>query len=152
MRRAKDERGTVAIEAAFALLTISTAFAIGLSLVYYGFARIWIERSAYEAAICVAREESRSRNQSRSRCTSELRQSLSRALPIGTISRAQITFSSSRVVVESDFKISSELTVRAKQDLWLPLKSGSAHVNESDPKIQAKETHIQGLIQFLGAR
>ncbi|MES2857348.1 MAG: hypothetical protein V4692_15870 [Bdellovibrionota bacterium] len=79
VRAASCERGSVLIEAmastGFAALVLSG----GLALCFFLFARTWLKRSAYEAAVCLAT------GAQTQMCERDMRGSIDLGLPVGRL-------------------------------------------------------------------
>jgi hypothetical protein len=113
----RDDRGSTTLEAAVSLVFLASAFTMGLSLAYAGFARVWLDRAAYEATVCLAAKGTRTR------CTSKLITAIKRGLPIGETSDLRLALTPNDATAQVEFRLGDKIRLHAKERLRLPLRS-----------------------------
>jgi uncharacterized membrane protein len=118
----RGERGTATIEAAVSLLLIVSSFSVGLSLVYFCFARVWLDHAAYEAAVCLASQASHA---SRAKCTTTLKNTISHGLPVGSLEPPNLNATSRAASVVAVFTVGKKIRLMARQKLSLPLRTSN---------------------------
>jgi hypothetical protein len=110
-----EAKGTALVESAIAIGTITLVTSAGLVALYVSFARVWIERSAYEAAVCLA-------GTAKSHvCERRLRASVGNALPIGTVAKVTLFRTNRTAVVKMRFMIGKRSLIHEEKILALPL-------------------------------
>lgn len=75
----RSERGFATIETLVAMGFVVAFMGAGLATVYLSFARAWLDRSAYEASVCLATDTASTE------CEREFRKALSNGLPVGDL-------------------------------------------------------------------
>jgi hypothetical protein len=109
-----SERGSVAIEAiastGFAALVLSGA----LALCFFLFARSWLKRAAYEAAVCMAS------GVSVRQCEWDLNATVDAALPVGRLNVSRFTVTSASADVDMTWTAST-FTLGVHESIALPL-------------------------------
>jgi hypothetical protein len=128
------------VEACVVGLAAVPAVAGFLAIAYFIFARAWSQHWAYEAAICIAREESPPA------CERRLRNALASALPIGRIQAARAWRSGATAWAEARVEIlpckqDSELCLEASASRQVALPLASASKRELGP---ARATRASG--------
>lgn len=110
------QTGFALVESTIALVLATGAVAGLLTLLYFGFARVWISHAAYEAMICSASQ------QTVSQCQDDLRRDVARALPIGQLKQISLVRTRRKVKVQVHFEIATKLPIRERQSAALPLR------------------------------
>jgi hypothetical protein len=110
------ERGSVVIESLFSLVAVVTIVSSGLIALYFSFARVWTERSAYEAVMCLATSSPMTQ------CESEFRQRVSRALPFGKIDQLSLRKNPKEASIDLRLKIGTKDILRVRDARNLPLE------------------------------
>jgi hypothetical protein len=111
-----NERGFALIESMGALGFVVLLVVTGLGVAYFSFARVYLDRTVYEAAICLATTATKSS------CESSLRKSVSSALPLGEIGQLNLNRAFAEVDAHLTWKVNS-LELRINKSLQLPLLS-----------------------------
>lgn len=101
-----------ALVSAFATLAIVGG---GITVSSLAFSRLWLQRSAYEAAICVASIASVD-------CESEFRLSVQAALPFGELDKFRIVKSTKQIEVEIIWKLAGEIPIKVERSVSIPLR------------------------------
>ena len=114
MRR---QAGSVMVESLIASLAISTLVAGGSLVTYVIFARVWIERQAYEALVCLGSLANEFE------CEREFRFRVETALPFGEASRVRLKRSSRRATISASFRLAGKEIAHADDSRTLPLKA-----------------------------
>lgn len=116
----RGERGTAAIESMVAVSFLVTAIPLGLAVMYFSFARVWIDRNAYEALICL------STSASESKCRDDFRASLARVLHIGRLQSLHLQRMPLEAKIDLWFAISDRIRIHHRNSLRLPLEPENA--------------------------
>lgn len=111
-----SERGSALIEASVTLALSTTLAISGLTILYLGFARVWVDRNVYEALICLATDSPVRA------CEDALRTTIQGALPFGGIARVQMNRVRERVQVEIEFRIQNHIVLKRKDSKALPIQ------------------------------
>ncbi len=114
---ATNAHGFALIETAVTLTTVISLCSSGLLFMYFAFARVWIARNSYEALICLA-TSSHERT-----CQRELRATLARMLPFGTVSGLKLSRTSRSARVHLRFAVGNKVILSHDDSLKLPLKA-----------------------------
>ncbi|MES2964885.1 MAG: hypothetical protein V4760_13420 [Bdellovibrionota bacterium] len=111
----RTERGFATLETLVASAFVVVFMSAGLGAVYLSFARAWLDRSAYEASVCLATDATASI------CENELRRSISGALPIGRLSHVMVRRTPAFVEVDGrwSLKAGQDLTFEDRRSLPL---------------------------------
>jgi uncharacterized membrane protein len=118
----RGERGTATIEAAVSLLLIVSSCSVGLSLVYFCFARVWLDHAAYEAAVCLASQASHT---SQAKCATTLKNTISHGLPVGSLEPPNLNATPHTTSVVAVFTVGKKIRLVARQKLSLPLRTST---------------------------
>ncbi len=110
------EAGSMIIESIVSLAAVVTIVSSGLVALYFSFARVWAERSAYEAVICLATSSPIPR------CESEFRQRISTVLPFGRIDQLTLRRSAKEASIDLRLKIGTRDVLRLRDARTLPLQ------------------------------
>lgn len=125
MRQIRKQNGFAVLEATVVMPTIVTAVALGIALLYLFFAKLWLERTVYEGAICL------SSTATRTTCESKLRRDVHNALPFGRLESLRMNRTSQRATTELRWVLGLPVTARRltrlefKSEIALPLVDGS---------------------------
>ena len=112
----RDERGSVTVETTVAIIFATVVLTGGLVVSYAAFAKSWVERSSYEASICLATEATTST------CETRLRRDIEQALPLGQIETIQLRRSKSQVSVRGVWCLGPSIRIHLNDDRSLPLR------------------------------
>jgi hypothetical protein len=115
MRR--TEAGFSTIEVIVIASFVSVFLVVATSTVYFTFARNWLERSAYEANVCMASHAEIHV------CKRELRQSTSTALPFGEIKNLELHSSSNEVRTRAAFWVGEREIFKIEDARRLPFQT-----------------------------
>lgn len=116
-----DEHGMALIESAAALVFVIAFITMALTCMYASFARVWIARCSYEAAICL------STSASELSCKNTLRAAVTRMLPFGSASSPRVSRDAREAHVSLDYTFGEKLRIHHSESLKLPLvKSGGS--------------------------
>lgn len=111
-----DDRGFAALETlvgtGFALLLMGA----GLTTSYVSFARTWLDRNAYEAAICLASDSAAHD------CERRTRDAVTRGLPIGALDSLHLQRTPARVSVRGRWRLTEDLILSFRDERSLPLR------------------------------
>lgn len=110
-----NQRGGTVIEAVATTSALALSVTLGLGIAYLSFARVWIERNAYEALICLSTSEGTGR------CERTFIESIENALPIGKISSVNTSRNSHRGAIRVRFEIDGRVAIRHSANLRYPL-------------------------------
>jgi hypothetical protein len=113
-------KGTALVESAVAMSALALMTSATVATLYVSFARVWIERSAYEGAICLAGTTTVHA------CESRLRRGVGSALPIGSLSNVNLSRTSRTATVKMRFKVGERSLIHEEKILALPLGEASS--------------------------
>lgn len=116
IRILRSQSGTANIEATVALPALVILISGALSVFYFSFSLIWIERNSYEAIVCL------STSAPVRDCRERLKARLNHALPIGEIKHLQLRRAPSEARVEISFEVAKALPIKHQVSRRLPLK------------------------------
>ena len=125
-----NQKGFALVETTTSIVFISLVITSGLLASYIAFANIWLSRTAYEAAICIASAQALTNAQinaqikARNLCEKDARDSISRALPVGKIMHFIIESHSKSARIELAFGFDGKEVIKISERQLLPLKSG----------------------------
>lgn len=109
-------RGSTTVETAVSLLFVAMTVSTGLSLSYLVFAKIWMERAAYEMVICLSTESTTTA------CEQALKTQTKFALPIGRLGRVSSSRSRRSASVRLSFLLNEQEIFRVVDKRKLPLR------------------------------
>jgi hypothetical protein len=112
-----DSAGFASIEAIAAITFVAFTVSGGSALTYFAFARNWLERSAYEANVCMASREPKRA------CEIQFRQSARTALPIGELENLKLTQEPQEVRTEAKFFFQDKEIFHVADKRSLPFQS-----------------------------
>ena len=112
--------GSALIETMASVLMLQVLIAAGFAGSYLSFAKVWCDRSAYEASVCLA-----STTQQKE-CEQRLRKDF-RIFPMGQLDHLTLDRTSGHTRAAFVFKLFDKLEVRAHSELALPLTSFAQH-------------------------
>jgi hypothetical protein len=134
------ERGSMMLESLLATTVLTLVITGGLALMYLCYVRVWIDRTAYEAAICLASSSNIGADRmvpTTFPCEQAARAAVSAALPIGKIKSLLLQRSSSQAQAQARlvFEIEGLPALERIETLQLPLKTSSrgSRVRDSFP-------------------
>lgn len=107
--------GFASIELAIVLLFYAGVVSALLGLAYCSFAKVWINRSAYEALVCASGDASLYE------CRTQFKMRVKRFLPFGDTLKNKLTRTKKRATIEFMFSISEYLRINEFQQITLPL-------------------------------
>ena len=110
-----NQSGSSVTEAAIAVAFLALLFGGGLATAYLIFARVWLERSSYEATICLS-----TRAPIRE-CRRQFEGRFHAALPIGTLEHLRMFRSTSETRIDLRFRIGDHDVLRLSRKQRLPL-------------------------------
>ena len=110
-----NQRGSTLIEAVTAMATLCALVSGGFSISYLTFARVWLERSAYEAVVCLATSASVED------CERRLTDSTGTALPLGRVSKLELRRNPRSAEVALRFSLLGQEVIRLRDKRALPL-------------------------------
>lgn len=114
----RSQSGSVLLESAVVSVALSALISGGSLVLYVAFARVWIERQAYEAVVCLASLANASS------CERDFRNRVNAALPIGRLSRVQIARTVRSASVVAIFHVAQREIAHARETRRLPLDAG----------------------------
>lgn len=117
--RDQGERGSAAIESLMAIGILSVAIPAGFAVMYFSFARVWIDRNAYEALICL------STSAPESKCRDDFRAAIDRTLHFGRLQSLHLQRLPSAARIDLQFTISPKIRIHHHDLLRLPLQPGA---------------------------
>ena len=115
-----EQGGSALIETMASIFMLQVLIAAGLAGSYLSFARVWCDRSAYEAAVCLASLTQKSE------CERRLRNDF-RVFPVGKLDHLSLDRNSSHTSATFKYELYDRLEVRAHSELSLPLTSFAQH-------------------------
>ena len=113
-------KGTAAIEATFAISVLVPIVISGFAVLYFSFARVWLDRSGYEAVICL------STSMSQQNCEQGFRKKVGAALPVGSLSNVRLSRTSQKAEIDLRFAIAEQNIIHLHLVQTLPLKTGTS--------------------------
>lgn len=115
---ASNQLGSATLEATASMAFMAFAITSALTLSYFIFARVWLERSTYELIVCLASQGQKSS------CESVARKQAATALPIGKIGRLKTFPNQKSITAEIHFYVGGREIFRIKDKRRVPLTSG----------------------------
>jgi|GEM_PF-6199086 len=115
MRALENERGFALVESIGTLVFASLALGGGLIVVYVSFAHQWLKHAAYETSICLSTPAIVST------CERGLRDSTSRALPVGSIEKVYLSRSRTNVKTRFHWRLNNEIVLAVEDVRSVPL-------------------------------
>lgn len=112
--------GSALIETMASIFMLQILIAAGLAGSYLSFAKVWCDRSAYEAAVCLASLTQQTE------CERRLRNDF-RVFPLGKIDHLSLNRDSSHTDATFMFELFDKLEVHTHSELSLPLTSFAKH-------------------------
>jgi hypothetical protein len=109
--------GSALVETAVSLVVVITLVSSGFLIIYFSFARVWIARNSYEALICLATTTPERV------CQRELRRTLERTLPFGSLSGLDLKRTSRSAKVHLRLTVGNNIILTHDDSLKLPLKT-----------------------------
>jgi hypothetical protein len=114
---AQNQNGTAALESTFAISILVPIVISGFAVIYFSFARVWLDRSSYEALICLSTESSQQD------CEKNFRRQVDGALPIGTLSNVRLTRTRQHAEIDMRFAVADQNVIHLHISQTLPLKT-----------------------------
>ena len=118
--RGRNQKGTAALESTFAISVLVPIVISGFTVIYFSFARVWLDRSGYEALICLSTQASQQD------CEKNFRRQVDSALPIGSLSNVRLTRTKLRAEIDLRFAVADQNVIHLHVSQTLPLKAGAA--------------------------
>ncbi len=107
--------GFASFELAIVLLFYAGVVSALLSLAYFSFAKVWINRSAYEALICASSDSTLYQ------CRAQFKNRVKRFLPFGDTEKNKLTRTKKKATIDFTFTISEHFKINEFQQINLPL-------------------------------
>jgi hypothetical protein len=111
----KGEQGFALVESISTIAFAALALTGGLTMTYVSFARLWLNRAAYETSICLSTPVSNSK------CKTQLEQSTAQALPIGTLENVLLNRRHDSVETKVRWRLARGIRLAIEDHRPLPL-------------------------------